>query len=72
VKRGRIDFRFGGRGKLRSRGERDKEQGEWRDVGGVSRRRYLILHRSRLFLWKDKRISVKQGAWEKRRGWESE
>ena len=31
-----------------------------RDVGGVSRRRYLILHRSRLFLWKDKRISVKR------------
>ncbi|MCD6170685.1 MAG: hypothetical protein J7J76_09085 [Candidatus Latescibacteria bacterium] len=38
--------------------QRSREQG--RIVGGVSRRRYLILHRSRLFVCEDKRIGGEQ------------
>ena len=47
-----------------SRGAEERgRKGAWekgRIVGGVSRRRYLILHRSRLFVYKDKRIGGEQ------------
>ncbi|RKY70215.1 MAG: hypothetical protein DRQ24_09630, partial [Candidatus Latescibacterota bacterium] len=47
-----------------SRGAEERgRKGAWekgRIVGGVSRRRYLILHQSRLFVCKDRRIGGEQ------------
>jgi len=48
-------------GREGAREQRCRGAGEkGRIVGGVSRRRYLILHRSRLFVYKDKRIGGEQ------------
>ncbi len=48
-------------GREGAREQRSRGAGEkGRIVGGVSRRRYLILHQSRLFVCKDRRIGGEQ------------